>query len=192
MAKDYVNFECVHITEADSNDSNEYYALAYADIDGYTANEDEEGVVICRVWLLRQAFGPMKVKGYIVDWHHNGYRRNKVVLALIEKAKADLITYEKGLLDHILDRSYDAYKLEWMRSQGYTLKDLLDRLQQELDNGAKDISTALIRLERSPGFDGQNGIWPDKEKFYDNEWQDGDYMQKLLNDNDYDIWENRP
>lgn len=55
-------------------------ALARATIDGYPANPDEEGTVVCNVWMLETG-------KFLVDWHQNQYRLNDTVLNLVAKAK---------------------------------------------------------------------------------------------------------
>lgn len=85
--KNYVTFECTHIAEADKHNVDEQHAFAYADVDGYTANEEEEGTVICRVWLLKGVGN----SPFLVDWHHNAYRMNETVIETIKEAKEKLM-----------------------------------------------------------------------------------------------------
>lgn len=89
--QDYTDFTCTHIERTDRADSDENTALAYADIDGWPQS-DEEGTVICRVWLLGVA--PAK---FIVDWHHNGYRLHTPVREQIDYAKEQMIDLIKGI-----------------------------------------------------------------------------------------------
>lgn len=63
----------------DINDP-EIPALARATIDGYPANPNKEGTVVCNVWML-------ETDKFLVDWHQNQYRLNDTVLGLITKAK---------------------------------------------------------------------------------------------------------
>lgn len=55
-------------------------ALARATIDGYPADPNGEGTVICNVWML-------DTNKFLVDWHQNQYRLNDTVLGLIAEAK---------------------------------------------------------------------------------------------------------
>ncbi len=55
-------------------------ALACTSVDGFPADEDGQGTVICDVWMLQD-------RRFLVDWHDNGYRTHPSVLELIEDAK---------------------------------------------------------------------------------------------------------
>lgn len=79
MIRDLVDFENTYIQTAEdfSEDVRGNAAKACITIDGYTANEDEEGEVVCRVWMTSD-------NNFIIDWHNNGYRMNQTVLDLIE------------------------------------------------------------------------------------------------------------
>ncbi len=95
MENNHIYFECVHMERTNQNDEDEKAALAYADIDGYTADENAEGTVICRVWLLYDTKNSAvkwhhNNESFIVDWHHNGYRMNDEVRKQIEQAKTKL------------------------------------------------------------------------------------------------------
>lgn len=95
MENDYIHFECIHIERTDQNDRDEKAALAYADIDGYTADENADGTVICRVWLLYDTKNSAvrwhhNNEQFIVDWHHNGYRLDNNVREVIKQAKDKL------------------------------------------------------------------------------------------------------
>lgn len=88
----------------------------------------------------------------------------------------------------ILDRCYEAYKLDWMISHGYSIKDYLNALVLEdeearaSDNypegGTRDIYESLNdAFEFERGFDGC--IWACKDEFLSHEFQDKDYMKHL-------------
>lgn len=61
-------------------DDPETPAIARATIDGYPANPDDEGTVVCNVWMLETG-------KFLVDWHQNQYRLNDTVLGLVAKVK---------------------------------------------------------------------------------------------------------
>lgn len=200
MSTNYVSFECVHITDTDRNNPDEKHAIAYADIDGYPSDINKEGTVICRVWLLREPVDIMNNKGFIVDWHHNGYRTTEAVIACINRAKEDLKKYADDIVEHIFNRAYSKYKLKWMVDNNISIKELLDKLQAGLDSGAKDIYDALADFEIGKldyfetTIDGVStyDIWKDEEGFRNHEWGDENYMKDLLSGVDYEIWyENR-
>ena len=164
---DYVTFECVHIADTDLKDSDENKALAYADIDGYPADENGQGTVICRVWLLREKDGIYP--SYLVDWHDNRYRNNRQVTDLIAQVRT--------------------VRLKWMMDHGHTLDELLKHVQMEIKESTKTIADAVSCFENKIGFDGE--IWVDKESFQAVEWEDLSYMQELLTDEEYKIWKTR-
>ena len=184
---DYVTFECVHIADTDLKDSDENKALAYADIDGYPADENGQGTVICRVWLLREKDGIYP--SYLVDWHDNRYRNNRQVTDLIAQVKTDLEQHKENMLDMVLDSAYERYKLKWMMDHGHTLDELLKHVQMEIKESTKTIADAVSCFENKIGFDGE--IWVDKESFQAVEWEDLSYMQELLTDEEYKIWKTR-
>lgn len=55
-------------------------ALARATIDGYPADPNGEGTVICNIWML-------DTNKFLTDWHQNQYRLNDTVLGLVAEAK---------------------------------------------------------------------------------------------------------
>lgn len=79
----YVSFENTYIMGKADLES-DCPALACGAIDGYPADENGQGTVICNVWLLPN-------NQFLVDWHHNGYRMNTQVLDLIETTKRALL-----------------------------------------------------------------------------------------------------
>lgn len=188
---DYVSFECVHIAEANQNDPDERRALAYADIDGYPADENAEGTVICRVWLMREKEGGYPT--YLVNWYHDSYRKNELVLELIRQAKKDLNNFFKDtMVEKVFERAYNRYKLQWMIDNGHTFKELLDELQAQMMKSllpAETIKEAFSYFENSLGFDGDHlDIWDCEESFRETEWKDDTYMRKLLTSSEYGIW----
>lgn len=186
--QDYVNFECIHITDADQNDPDERQALAYAEIDGYPANENAQGTVICRVWLMKEKQGIYPT--YLVDWHYNGYRENKSVLECIKQAKEDLKKYKDNMIEKVFQSAYSKYKLQWMLNHDCTLEELVNNLQKRMDNGAVNITEAFIDFENGQGFAGDK-LWDCQCEFCDTKWEDEEYMGKLLNSEEYAIWLNR-
>lgn len=78
---DLVSFEGTFVeTPAEfGEDVDEGAALACTTIDGYPADENTPGRVVCRVWNTG--------RGFIVDWHENGYRMHPTVLELIKESK---------------------------------------------------------------------------------------------------------
>lgn len=80
---DYVFFENSYLMQKDDLER-DCPALACGTIDGYPADEDGQGTVICNVWLLSD-------RKFLIDWHHDGYRSDKRVLELIEETKKLLL-----------------------------------------------------------------------------------------------------
>lgn len=186
--KDCVSFECTHFAQADYNDPDERHALAYADIDGYPADEHAEGTVICRVWLMKEKDGIYPA--YLVDWHWNAYRMNEEVKGLINEAKKELKDYLKTLKDAILAKVYEKYKLKCMLANGFTLDILLEKLQAIMDAGTADSITNALKVFE---YDMQTAnvhqlVWESKDVFSVMEWEDDEYMRDILSMEDYAIW----
>lgn len=87
-------------------------------------------------------------------------------------------------------KCYDAYKLDWMMSHGYSLKDYLDALILEDEEAiandcypegdARDIFEALdSNFEYETGFPGGT-IWVCKDEFLGAEFEDEEYMNHLF------------
>lgn len=178
--KDYVSFECTHIVESDQNDPDERHSIAYADIDGYPADEYEEGTVICRVWSLKEKEGIYPT--YIVDWHHNGYRMNKEVLELIESAKKKLEQYKKDLIENLARKAYERHKLQWMLDNEITLPEFVNILDQKVKDKCPgtELKEAFKQL--------QDNTWESFECFKISEFEDEEYMKHLLTDKQYSLW----
>ncbi len=183
---DYVSFECTHFAEADQGDPDERQAVAYADIDGYPADENKEGTVICRVWLMKEKSGIYPT--YLVDWHHNGFRMDKTVLELIDEAKKDLVKFKGDMMMELFRKAYERYKLKWMLENDYTLDRLIGNVQMKLDHDAKTIKEALESLENDCQFGCLGVLYDDTDSFFNHEWQDESYMKDLLTGSEYSLW----
>lgn len=92
MTNKMVNFECSYMEGPTELQSPDYYygAIACASIDGFPEDPDEEGEVICVVWLTSD-------RKFIVDWHDNGYRMDDTVRKAIKTAKVNLLNVFGGL-----------------------------------------------------------------------------------------------
>ncbi len=89
-------------------------------------------------------------------------------------------------------KCYEAYKLDWMLSHGYTLKDYLDALILEDEEASaageypegdtRDIFESLdASFEYNAGFAcGSGEIWACKDEFLGAEFKDIDYMEHLI------------
>lgn len=81
---EYVSFEDTYVqTEVELASDNPDCFMSVT-IDGYPADENEEGTVIAAVYITKRG-------DLVTDWHHNGYRGNETVKELIENAKAMLL-----------------------------------------------------------------------------------------------------
>lgn len=161
-------------------------ATAYADIDGYTADENESGTVICRIWLLNEKRGIYPT--YLVDWHYDAYRMNKSVLELVAQAKNDLKRFKQDMVDEVFAKAYERYKLQWMLDHNHTLSELLDILQSCMDETG-DINNAFNTFECDTGF--RSELWACEDEFLETEWENDDYMQRLLAGDEYAIYKMR-
>lgn len=187
MSVDYVSFECTHFVQAEQNNPDEHQAVAYAEIDGYPADENPEGTVICRIWLMKEKQGIYPT--YLVDWHHNGYRTNEEVKNLIKEAKKDLEQYVKDLKEELCKHAYQLYKVRCMLDEGYTLSLLFDELQKKIDSsGNTDIAKALTEFEDEMSYRDRQVIWEPEAAFREGEWLDDEYMHELLSREDYELW----
>lgn len=188
---DYVSFECTHIDRASQKDPDERRALAYADIDGYPADEDGEGTVICRIWLMKEKEGIYPT--YLVDWHYNGYRLNEEVKNLIAEAKKDLVKYKEDLTEQVFVKAYEMYKLKCMLKEKFSLGILLEKMQTIMDDGrAGNLYEALEVFENDMQFEGRHQeVWAIEDTFRTNEWEDSMYMSEILDSDDYAIWKCR-
>lgn len=187
---DYVSFECNHFVESDQSDPDERHSIAYADIDGYPADENEEGTVICRVWLLKEKEGIYPT--YIVDWHHNGYRMNKEVLELIKSVKEDLKGYKKNIIENLARNSYERYKIQWMLDNGITLPVFIDALDKKIKEKCPGtgLKEAFEQLQDNVEFI-CGEIWENFECFKVSEFESEEYMKQLLTNEQYALWKCR-
>lgn len=188
--KEYVSFECVHMEKTNKINPDECHAFAYADIDGYSVNENEEGTVICRVWMLKEKQGCYST--FLVDWHDNRYRMNKQVLELITQAKNDLEQFRKNKVEEVFQKAYGRYKLRWLADSGQTLREILDILQNDIRNMLKlvDDMNAIEHVfhdfNECPYVN--NIRCSSEDEFRRSEWEDSTYMCKILTDDEYAIW----
>lgn len=189
--KDYISFECTHMDRASQSDPDEHQALVYADIDGYPADENAEGTVICRVWLMREKDGIYPT--YLVDWHHNRYRMNEEVKNLIAEAKKDLAKYKDDIVENVFVKAYEMYKVKCMLKDRLSLGRLLEMMQDIMDNGrAGNLYEALEVFENDTQFNGRyHEVWPIEDTFRSNEWEDSMCMSELLDKDDYVFWKYR-
>lgn len=181
---EYVTFKCGHFAQADG--IGEEHAIAYADIDGFPAEEDGMGTVICRIWLLKGADGKGHPR-FLIDWHLNAYRTNTNVLELIHYTKADLEGYKDALCTKLFNRAYSKYQLDWMSRRGYTLDMLMAGVQEQLDEEDTDVAAAFSQFVDDSGFSGS--MWACRQEFGECEWKDREYMSVLLCKDDFELWE---
>lgn len=182
--KEYVNFACTHIADADQSMPDERLALAYADIDGYLEDEDAAGAVICRVWMLKEKQGIYPA--YLVNWNYNAYRVNKSVLELITQAKENLRKYRQQMMNDLFQKAYSRYKLEWLTRNGYTVEMLMEKLQCKLDSARPSVQAAFNSFEQDLWGNGSG--WDCEETFLEDQWKNSNCMRRLLDVNEYGIW----
>lgn len=170
------------MTKAD--DTDECNALAYANINGFTDEngKSEEGVVICRVWLLENT----KKKRFLVNWNYEEYRSNESVIRQIENAKTELMRYHTTIVENILYAAYERYKLQWMIDHKKTLEQLISALQTQMTDGAETIYKAYDEFQMGQGFAGE--LWVCEQEFRETEAQNDNVMKKLLTKDEYEIW----
>ncbi len=84
MEKNLVTFESDFHESALEHESDNPDVFASITIDGFPEDENASGQVVAVVYVTRSG-------DVVTAWHHNGYRMNSDVLALIEQAKTDLI-----------------------------------------------------------------------------------------------------
>lgn len=195
--KDYVSFECSHFMLSDQNDPDEWDSIAYADVDGYPADEDGEGTVICRVWMLKEKHGcyPAYIgcyPAYIVSWSHNGYRMNKEVRRLIEAAKDDLKKFRDESVKQLARTAYERYKLQWMLDNSMTLPDIIKVLAAKAAEGCdeKGLEECFGQIQDEIMFPGGK-TWESFGCFEVSEFEDEDYMSRVLTNEQYALWKYR-
>lgn len=78
-----ISFENNYICTAEDLGPENPDAFGCVSIDGFPADEEGQGEVVCQVWMTRH-------KDVIVVWTNNGYRNNPAVLELVEDSKRQL------------------------------------------------------------------------------------------------------
>lgn len=74
-------------------------------------------------------------------------------------------------------KCYELYQLDWLRAHGYTLQDVFDFVHEVHEEGLDaDVKIQDLFLEK--GFHGE--LFACMEEFLDTEYQDNDYMEKVL------------
>ena len=87
----------------------------------------------------------------------------------------------------ISEIAYEKYRLEWMISHGYSLKDLIAEIEMMSDeNPDHSISTLFDDWEYGFGFNSE--IWCSYDEFCEAEYLDTDYMQALLTDSEFALY----
>lgn len=180
----------IHFIRSDSmmtkaDDIDECNALAYANINGFAdenGKRSEEGVVICRVWLLENT---KKKKRFLVDWNYEEYRSNEGVIRQIKNTKTELVRYHTTIVENILYAAYERYKLQWMIDHKKTLEQLISALQTQMTDGAETIYEAYDEFQMDQGFAGE--LWVCEQEFRETEAQNDDVIKKLLTKDEYEI-----
>lgn len=82
-------------------------------------------------------------------------------------------------------KAYELYKLEWMKAHGYTVEDVLRKAYEIMISDYLDIEVEddLLDAFDELGFNGE--MYASYDEFIDNEYQDKNYMFKLLNDKEW-------
>ena len=82
-------------------------------------------------------------------------------------------------------KSYELYKLRWMEEHGFTVDDVLRKAYEIMISDYLDIQVEddLLDAFDEIGFNGE--IYVSYDEFIDNEYQDKNYMFKLLNDKEW-------
>ena len=85
--------------------------------------------------------------------------------------------------------AYEKYKLDWLMKHGYTLTDLIDKLDELKADCEDNISVELLFdvWEKDYGFSSE--IWVCYQEFIDNEYLDAGYMKQLLNWEEYEKYQ---
>lgn len=93
-------------------------------------------------------------------------------------------------LTRLQHTAYEAFKLHWMITHGYTVADLLDKYSHfwgEVESDEEGMIEFWNYLEET-GFNGE--IWPCFKEFLDHEFKDVSLMYRLLNLADYTAYLN--
>lgn len=86
----------------------------------------------------------------------------------------------------IKEKAYQLYKLDWLKSHGYTLDDVLKKVWTIINHIDFDIEVEADLLDafEEVGFNGE--IYACFDEFIDNEYQDNQYMKCLLGSTESD------
>lgn len=77
--------------------------------------------------------------------------------------------------------AYEKYKLNWMSSRGYTLKDI-NELVMEWSDSKEEIDFEGYVMRH--GFHGE--LWKDYMEFLDEEYQNTSYMESILSEEEFE------
>lgn len=86
----------------------------------------------------------------------------------------------------IKEKAYNKYQLDWMRSHGKSLDDLVEHMTESWKNADEKRTFTPIRAffhVEEAGFGGE--IWACFDEFLETEYQDMEYMSGLLNPDEY-------
>lgn len=82
------------------------------------------------------------------------------------------------------ETAYEKYRLYWMLTHGYTIVDLINSLEAYREEDPEETIPALLETwEQDSGFDGS--LWSCYEEFLECEFQNKEYMRKLLSKDEY-------
>ena len=119
------------------------------------------------------------------------YEMKDVIWSAIKeqgRIREDYHTPNQKDVDQLFQTAYHRYRLQWMMDHGYSFEQLLMGLQDQLDNGSKNLWEAFTSFVLDAGFGGS--IWACEEEFKETEWTDNDYMKKLLSPTEFIMWYN--
>ena len=79
---------------------------------------------------------------------------------------------------------YEKYKLDWMLSHGFSLTELIEKLNKNYNEFAGEESDykpsyAMTDFEDTDGF-GSGMLWAGFDEFMETEYKDASYMHELL------------
>nr|WP_297765856.1 hypothetical protein [uncultured Butyrivibrio sp.] len=143
---------------------------------------------------------------FYLKWYRNGNfisfyvseNEERMIGHVTEMVAGMAAVYEKEQLEQ---KCYEAYKLDWMMSHGYSLDDLYramlkyekemfdpedfieDGEERSFDFDESDLERSAMQardiLLYEQGF-GSGSIWACKNEFLDHEYRDADYMRSLF------------
>lgn len=77
-------------------------------------------------------------------------------------------------------KCYELYQLDWMMSHGYSLQSIF-KILKKICCDESEFTEELNSIEKYLDEQGFNGeIFACEQEFYDNEYQDKDFMKNLL------------